>query len=370
MSSTSGAPQLLPASQHRFGNEPIFVLIADRDPMSAELLATALTRFRGIQVIGSSTNCAGIRSAIARRSPGVLVISSDLEDGRESGFTLMRELRGAAPSIKLVALLDSSARESLVEAFWSGAHGVFIRSSSVRALGKCIGCVHKGQIWASSEQIRLVLETLTRSALPRPINTNATRLLTPREQDVLRCLSEGLSNREIALRLGLSQHTVKNYLLHVFDKLGVSSRVEALLQTYALDQPGAMKEVAAHLKAEDDLQTDGTKRMLNFYRLGAEQGFPQAPLGLANFYQNGHPNPSDPVSAYVWHELARTTSDRLSDTSREARDRLATSMTPEQLTAAKRLIEGWSQGFDSISLGEESGKFAAWPKQGGRRAAL
>jgi two-component system nitrate/nitrite response regulator NarL len=361
----TGAPQLLPASHRRHGDGSICVLIADRDQMSAELLATALKRFRPIQVIGSSTNCSGINAAIARRRPEVLVISSDLEDGRDGGFKVMRELREAALGIRLVALLDSSTRESVVEAFWSGAHGVFIRSNSVRNLGKCICCVHKGEIWASSEQIRLVLESLTRSALPRLVNTNATQLLTRREQEVLGCLSEGLSNREIAQRLSISQHTVKNYLFHIFDKLGVSSRVEALLHTYAPDQALAAKDMSGRPEVEDELPVEATHAILDFYRQGAKQGHPLAQLGLGNLHQNGHANPSDPVSAYVWYELARATSDKVSDTSREARDRLATRMTPEQLTEAQRLIEGWSTPSE-----EESGKSAAWSKQHVRKAAL
>src|SRR5271155_5147503 len=134
----TGVPQLLPSSRRRYSDGSICVLIADRDQMSAELLTTALKRFRPIRVIGSSTNSSGINAAIARRRPEVLVISSNLEDGRDSGFKVMRELREAALGIRLVALLDSSTRESIVEAFWSGAHGVFIRSSSVRTLGKCV----------------------------------------------------------------------------------------------------------------------------------------------------------------------------------------------------------------------------------------
>jgi len=361
----TGVPQLLPSSRRRYSDGSICVLIADRDQMSAELLTTALKRFRPIQVIGSSTNSSGINAAIARRRPEVLVISSNLEDGRDSGFKVMRELREAALGIRLVALLDSSTRESIVEAFWSGAHGVFIRTSSVRTLGKCVCCVHKGEIWASSEQIRLVLESLTRSALPRLVNTTATQLLTRREQEVLSCLSEGLSNREIAQRLSISQHTVKNYLFHIFDKLGVSSRVEALLHTYAPDSALATKDVAVHSELEDQLPVDATNAVLDFYRQGARQGYPLAQLGLGNLYQNGQPNQSDPVSAYVWYELARTTSDKLSDTSREARDRLATRMTPEQLTEANRLIEGWS-----APASEASGKSAAWPKQHIRKASL
>jgi two-component system, NarL family, nitrate/nitrite response regulator NarL len=228
--------RLLPPSHRRFVERTVSVLIADRDQMSSELLATALKRFRQIHVIGSSADSSGLSAAITRRQPEILVISSDFEGSRDCGFKIMRELRESAPAIRLVALLESSTRENVVEAFWSGAQGVFIRSNSVRTLGKCICCVHKGEIWASSEELRHVLESLTRSSLPRLVNTAATNSLTPREQEVLRCLSEGLSNREIAERLGISQHTVKNYLFHIFDKLGVSSRVEALLHTYSPDK--------------------------------------------------------------------------------------------------------------------------------------
>ena len=229
--------RLLPPSHRRFPERTISVLIADRDQMSSELLATALRRFRPIHVIGSSADSSGLSAAITRRQPEILVISSDFEGVRDCGFKIMRELRESAPAIRLVALLESSStRENIVEAFWSGAQGVFIRSNSVRTLGKCICCVHKGEIWAPSEQLRHVLESLTRSSLPRLVNTTATNSLTPREQEVLRWLAEGLSNREIAERLGISQHTVKNYLFHIFDKLGVSSRLEALLHTYAPDK--------------------------------------------------------------------------------------------------------------------------------------
>jgi len=338
--------------------------------MSTELLANTLKRFRGIQVIGSATNSSGISAAIAQRNPDVLVISASLEDGQEMGLKVMRELREAIPGIKLIALLDTSPRESVVEAFWSGAHGIFIRSSAVKTLGKCICCVQKGQIWASSEQIRSVLESLTRLTLPRLNNTNATGMLTRREQNVLSCLAEGLSNREIAKRLGLSQHTVKNYLLHIFDKLGVSSRVEALVQTYGPDSPRAAQEVGARPKAEDNLLRDEMKRMLDFtYRRG-KQDLPPIPLGLIHFYQNGHPNQSDPVTAYVWHEIVRSTSARLSEISREGRDRLAATMTPEELNAGKRLIEGWSRSFDAMTSEKQSAISAEWQKQQSRRAAF
>lgn len=360
-----------PSAKHQSAEErPISVLIADRDPMSAGLLATALKRFRAIQVIGSTTNRSEISAFLARRSPHVLVISSVLEDGQGSGFRVMRELREGASGVKLVALLDSSARENVVEAFWSGAHGVFVRSSPVKDLGKCISCVHKGQIWGNTEQMRLVLESLTRVAMPPLMKNDAMRLLTPREQNVLGCLSKGLSNREIARQLGISQHTVKNYLLHIFDKLGVSSRVEALLQSYGANGAQGASDATARPGPEDNALKFAANRVREFYRRETKQEFTPAQLGLHGFDENSEAGVSDAISAYVWHELTRKTSDKLSEASREERDKLAATMTPEEIAEAKRLVEEWSGWVDSVSLHEKARRLDEGQEPLGRRMAV
>jgi DNA-binding NarL/FixJ family response regulator len=89
--------------------------------------------------------------------------------------------------------------------------------------------IHAGQIWANSSEIGEVVEAFRQLAPIRIVNTDGLRLLTKREEDVVRLVAEGLQNREIATELKLSDHTVKNYLFHIFDKLGVSSRVELVL---------------------------------------------------------------------------------------------------------------------------------------------
>ena len=132
----------------------------------------------------------------------------------------------------MVVLLDNSEPAAVVEAFRAGAHGIFSRTQPLRLLAKCIECVHSGQVWANSNELHFLLE-----ALARPNHANFTHLadspLSAREADVVRCVAEGLTNREIARRLKLTEHTVKNYLFRIFDKLGVSSRVEVVL--YALN---------------------------------------------------------------------------------------------------------------------------------------
>ena len=91
-------------------------------------------------------------------------------------------------------------------------------------------------MWVSSRELHYLLQALAEPAPIRLNNVNGNALLSARELEVVSCLAEGLTNREIAQRLTLTEHTVKNYLFRIFDKLGVSSRVEVVL--YALSGGG------------------------------------------------------------------------------------------------------------------------------------
>jgi DNA-binding NarL/FixJ family response regulator len=322
---------------------PIRVLIADNNQMNSELLAVALRRCRPIQLAGCATDYASLRDAVASAKPHVLLISPDLEDGTGTGFRILREFRMAQIPTKVVVLLDSARKERVLEAFWCGAQGVFSKSGSIKTLCKCIISVHSGQVWANSEQMKQVLEALTYSSPPRLVDAKGVDLLTQREQEVVRCLAEGLSNREVAQRLQLSQHTVKNYLLHIFDKLGVSSRVEVVL--YASGQNPPERNIQ-NPEAIDDIPAEDSD-LLTSYRQAARQGYPVSQFRLATILRDGRGCPPDPVSAYVWYELARSTSEKLSEKSREARDELAAEkLTPEQLSEAHGRISGWLRLFD------------------------
>ena len=89
--------------------------------------------------------------------------------------------------------------------------------------------VHAGQIWGNCAELSEVIEAFSKLAPMRVVNADGIRLLTKREEEVVRLVAEGLQNRDIARELKLSEHTIKNYLFHIFDKLGVSSRVELAL---------------------------------------------------------------------------------------------------------------------------------------------
>jgi DNA-binding NarL/FixJ family response regulator len=209
------------------------VLAADSTSMSTQLLVEALARDRQFDMIESAPDKSALLDVLKREQPHIVVVAAKLGEDHGGGNDLVREIRSQSPITRVIVLLDSSERTSVVEAFRAGAQGVFCRTEPFRLLTRCIQCVHQGQIWASSSELQYVLEALARPALPK---VKGVALLSARETDVVRCLVEGLTNREIAQRLKLTEHTVKNYLFRIFEKLGVSSRVEVVL--YALGQRG------------------------------------------------------------------------------------------------------------------------------------
>jgi DNA-binding NarL/FixJ family response regulator len=103
----------------------------------------------------------------------------------------------------------------------------------MKALSKCIQTVHMGQIWASNEDLEHVLTALIHAKPLEFNNADGLPLLTRREEDVVRLLADGLKNREIAQKLEVTEHSIRNYLYRIFEKLGVSTRVELILYAFS-----------------------------------------------------------------------------------------------------------------------------------------
>jgi DNA-binding NarL/FixJ family response regulator len=145
-------------------------------------------------------------------------------------MALLRRLHIAFPNIPKVLLLEEFDRELVVNAFRSGARGLFsFAASPFRSLCRCIQVVHRGEIWANAQQIEYLVDLVAQVPSLRVVNAQGNALITPREEQVVALVAEGLSNRDVARELGLSQHTVKKYLFRIFDKLGISTRVELVL---------------------------------------------------------------------------------------------------------------------------------------------
>ncbi|MFZ0199670.1 MAG: response regulator transcription factor [Candidatus Sulfotelmatobacter sp.] len=118
----------------------------------------------------------------------------------------------------------------MISAFRSGVRGIFcLAHTRFRLLCRCIQRVADGQVWANTEQLNFLLDLISEVPSLRAINFSGRQLLTPREEQVVAIVAEGMGNREVAHELNLSEHTVKKYLFRIFDKLGISSRVELVL---------------------------------------------------------------------------------------------------------------------------------------------
>ena len=215
--------------------QPPNLVISDDTAMGCQLLRDAVMRSRlHAKVVTCAISREQIVEAVKLQHVDVALVSENLADGPLAGFRVLNDLRTSHSKTRVVILLNSLRDELVVDAFRGGAKGVFCRSESWQLLCKCIECVHRGQIWANSHHLHCLLEALMNAAPLRLVNLQGRRLLTKREDDVVKLVADGLSNRNVAHKLGLTEHTVSNYLFRIYEKLGISSRVELVL--YALKQ--------------------------------------------------------------------------------------------------------------------------------------
>jgi two-component system nitrate/nitrite response regulator NarL len=216
----------------------INVLIAGESRMGCQLMATALRRSRyRLTVLDCSVESAGVRAGLKANDINVAVISSRLKDGHDAGFNVTREVRASYPHTDVIMLLDSAEPSAVLKAFQSGARGILSRDDPFEVLCKCIYAVGQGQVWAGSRELRLALDALNQAPLPSPNGAKSIKssnILTSREEGVVLLVAEGMTNRDISRQLQLSEHTVRNYLFRIFNKLGTSNRLELAL--YALQR--------------------------------------------------------------------------------------------------------------------------------------
>jgi len=215
----------------------IRVLVGDSSRMSSQLIAAELKRSRSPRLevlLPASFTSVAIVDEINKARPDVTLISNSLQDGSFAGYSVLRAVQSTSLATRPVMLLEDCEQDLVIDAFRAGARGVFSRSESSEHLSKCIHSVHKGQIWASTREMEYILGELVISRPLHVLDARGRNLLSKREEEVVALVADGLTNRQISEQLKLSEHTVKNYLFKVFEKLGISTRVELVL--YALAQ--------------------------------------------------------------------------------------------------------------------------------------
>jgi DNA-binding NarL/FixJ family response regulator len=209
--------------------------------MASEALCAALKQHhKHFDVVGTAFSSKELLKQVAEHQPQVTLVSADLQDGLTAGLKALRELHASNCSTRAVVLLDSPDLEKVVDAFSAGARGVVYKTSSLRVLCKCLRSVHAGQIWADSSQLQWIVKSLGAREPVRIVSAKGIPLLTKREAQIAHMVAEGLPNLEISSKLGVSAHTVKNHLFRIYEKLGISNRVELVL--YALSSRDGSRE--------------------------------------------------------------------------------------------------------------------------------
>lgn len=205
------------------------VLVADSGQIESQLLTRALKARRDLQVSAVALEAPALLSFLQSNPTDVVLIAGN----QVPDLRLVHWLHVSYPRVAPVLLVEECDRELVVNSFRAGAKGIFLfNRAPFRLLCRCIASVAHGQIWINSQQMHYVLDCLSQVPTLRVLNAKGKPLLTPREEQVVALVADGLSNRAAAGELGLSEHTVKKYMLRIFDKLGISTRVELVL--YAL----------------------------------------------------------------------------------------------------------------------------------------
>jgi len=272
---------------------PIAIFVADRNVMSSQLLAESLARDSRFKVAAVAP-APNILSLPTPSKPAVAVISAELDSGPTKGMHLARTLHARNRDLSIVILLESLERGKVIASFRSGARGVFCRTEPVAELHTCIENVSQGRIWTGRVEAEYLLEAI--QTAPNCDGFGELRGITRREAEVAELAAQGLNNKQIAQRLGLSEHTVKNHLFRIFEKLNVANRIE-LLFLMVKGRDSEHGELAIRLLSEESPRPSEVVS-------AAEQGFVQAQLMLGLAYLEGSGIKRDDHAAYYWLRLA------------------------------------------------------------------
>jgi len=214
-------------------NSSIKLLMASLPTILSDLLYDAFAQVPDIQVVKPVNDAQHLLDVTQTGSADIILLGSSRVENICSAVSILDVLPDRHKNAKVIVITQKPGYGEVISLFRAGVRGI-ICSSNLRfeMLCKSIRCVHEGQIWASNEQLAYLVSSVSRPKSTDVTDSYGRPLLTAREQQVLHLLADGLSNLELATILRLSEHTVKNHLFRIYDKLGVSNRMEAVL--YAL----------------------------------------------------------------------------------------------------------------------------------------
>jgi DNA-binding NarL/FixJ family response regulator len=201
------------------------VILADTQAIFRAGLRKVFALEDDIRVVGQAETLAQTQSAVAKFSGDVLIFEAALTPNPvEAVANLLRQ----NPPLRIVVVTPRADEDLTLELFRRGAHGIVSREVEPELLVDCVRKVVAGETWLDTQGVRWVMAAY-RNQNNRPTGSRPKIQLTPKEMLIVSCVTQGMKNKEIALRVGTTEQVVKNYLRKVYDKLGVADRLELAL---------------------------------------------------------------------------------------------------------------------------------------------
>nr|WP_275693321.1 response regulator transcription factor [Nocardioides sp. TF02-7] len=207
-------------------NEPVRVLVVDDQELFRRGLTMLLGTEPGIEVVGEASDGTEGTDLAIRSAPDVVLL--DVRMPKQSGIEACVAIKEALPTTKIVMLTSSDEEADLYEAVKSGASGYLLKDSSIEEVAQGIRVVAEGQSLISPSMAAKLIDEFKTMSKPERASGPALKL-TDRELEVLRLVAKGLSNRDVAQRLAISENTVKNHVRNMLEKLQLHSRMEAVM---------------------------------------------------------------------------------------------------------------------------------------------
>jgi two-component system nitrate/nitrite response regulator NarL len=201
------------------------ILVADDHAIFRDGLRKLLEGADDVQIIGEASNGVECTKMLAKLKPDILLL--DLRMPEKDGLGVLEEINFDATPTRVIVLTAAEDDRDVVRAMRLGARGVVLKQSASDLLLKSIRKVADGEIWLDNRMTAEVIDAFKKSA--EAGQRREKPLLSDREKEIVQLVAQGFRNREIGEKLFISEQTVKNHLHNIFDKLGVSDRLELAL---------------------------------------------------------------------------------------------------------------------------------------------
>src|SRR5450432_2485617 len=225
MASTSASMEMDVEQAQEVDGQFIRVIVADTQAIFRAGLRKIFALEDDIRVVGQSETLAQTLSTAKKFTADILIFEASLA---QNPVEAVSELIRQTPNLRLVVVTPEANQELTLELLRRGAHGIVSRDVEPELLVDCLRKVSEGHPWLDSRGTQWVLEAY-RTQGSRPTSPRPKVQLTPKESLIVSCVTQGMKNKEIALRVGTTEQVVKNYLRKVYDKLGVADRLELAL---------------------------------------------------------------------------------------------------------------------------------------------